>query len=85
MGIVADTIRLKLEAAFAPTLLDIQDESHLHAAHHGHSGRDETHFAVEMQSAAFAGKGRVERQRMVYAVLADELAGAVHALRLSLS
>jgi len=85
MGIVADTIKRKLETAFAPTWLAIEDESHLHAGHHGHSGRDETHFAVEMESAAFAGKGRVERQRMVYAVLAEELAGNVHALRLSLS
>ncbi|HTJ65729.1 MAG TPA: BolA family protein [Alphaproteobacteria bacterium] len=85
MGVVADTIKRKLETAFAPTLLDIQDESHLHAGHHGHTGRDETHFSVEMQSAVFAGKGRVERQRMVYAVLAEELADRVHALRLSLS
>ncbi len=85
MGVVADTIKQKLEAAFAPTALDIQDESHLHAGHHGHSGRDETHFAVTMSAEAFAGKGRVERQRMVHAVLADELAGQVHALRLALS
>ncbi len=85
MGIVADTIKRKLETAFAPTRLAIEDESHLHAGHHGHTGRNETHFSVEMQSAAFAGKGRVERQRMVYAVLAEELAGNVHALRLSLS
>jgi BolA family transcriptional regulator, general stress-responsive regulator len=85
MGAVADTIKQKLEAAFAPTALDIQDESHLHAGHHGHTGRDETHFAVTMSAEAFAGKGRVERQRMVYAVLADELAGQVHALRLALT
>jgi BolA family transcriptional regulator, general stress-responsive regulator len=85
MGVVADTIKQKLEASFAPTILDIQDESHLHAGHHGHTGRDETHFAVTMTAEAFAGKGRVERQRMVYAVLADELAGQVHALRLALS
>ena len=85
MGAMAETIKQKLEDAFAPTVLDIQDESHLHAGHHGHTGRNETHFAVEMQSAAFEGKGRVERQRMVYSVLADELAGQVHALRLSLS
>lgn len=84
MGVVAETIKRKLEDAFAPTVLDIQDESHLHAGHHGHTGRNETHFAVEMQSPAFEGKGRVERQRMVYSVLADELAGQVHALRLSL-
>ncbi len=84
MGVVAETIRSKLEAAFAPAELIIIDESHQHAGHHGHTGRDETHFAVAMKAAAFAGKSRVERQRMVYGVLADELAGQVHALRLSL-
>ena len=83
MGVVADTIKQKLEAAFTPTVLDIQDESHLHAGHHGHDGGGESHFAVSISAAAFAGKSRVDRQRMVYAVLADELAGQVHALRLS--
>lgn len=84
MGVIAETIRTKLETAFAPAELIILDESHLHAGHHGHDGRGESHFAVAMKAAAFAGKSRVERQRMVYAVLADELAGQVHALRLSL-
>jgi BolA protein len=85
MGIVAETIRSKLEATFAPDELVILDESHLHAGHHGHTGRDETHFAVAMKATVFAGKSRVDRQRMVYEVLADELAGQVHALRLSLN
>lgn len=83
MGIVAETIRTKLEAAFQPAALHILDESHLHAGHHGHDGQGESHFAVSISSSAFVGKSRVERQRMVYQVLADELAGGVHALRLS--
>lgn len=83
MGTVAETIRTKLEAAFQPSALHILDESHLHAGHHGHDGRGESHFAVSISSSAFVGKSRVERQRMVYHVLADELAGGVHALRLS--
>ncbi len=85
MGVIAETIRSKLEAAFVPAELIILDESHLHAGHHGHDGRGESHFAVAMKSAAFTGKSRVDRQRMVYAVVADELAGQVHALRLSLN
>lgn len=85
MGVIAETIRSKLEAAFAPADLIIIDESHQHAGHHGHDGKGESHFAVAMKSAAFAGKSRVERQRMVYGVLAEELAGQVHALRLSLN
>jgi len=83
MSTVAETIRAKLEAAFQPSALHILDESHLHAGHHGHDGRGESHFAVSISAAAFTGKSRVERQRMVYAVLAEELAGQVHALRLS--
>jgi BolA protein len=84
MPIVADGMRKKLEQAFDPATLAILDESHLHAGHHGHDGKGESHFAVTMNAAAFAGKSRVERQRMVYAVLAEELAEQVHALRLTL-
>ena len=79
----ADTIRAKLIAAFAPSRLDIVDESHLHAGHAGHSGRGESHFRVTIVSAAFSGLGRVERQRRIYQALADELAGGVHALALT--
>lgn len=82
---VAAAIRAKLEAAFTPSALSILDESHLHAGHAGHDRRGESHFAVAMQAVAFAGKSRVERQRMVHSVLADELKGRVHALRLSLA
>ncbi len=82
---VAASIRAKLTAGFAPNSLDILDESHLHKGHAGHDPRGETHFAVTMVSAAFAGKSRVERQRLVYAALAEELAGRVHALRMSLA
>lgn len=85
MGPVAETMRRKLTEAFAPTELRITDESHLHAGHAGHDKRGESHFAVEMVSEAFAGKSRVERQRMVYAVLEQELKERVHALRLDLA
>lgn len=79
---VADTLRQKLTAALAPTRLDIVDDSN---RHHGHSGAHpsgESHFNVEIVSAAFAGKSRVERQRMVYGILAEELKERVHALAL---
>jgi BolA protein len=81
----ADRIRQKLEAALQPQRLDIHNDSHLHAghvhagAHHG----DETHFRLEIVSAVFAGENRVARQRRVYGILAEELAGGVHALQLS--
>ena len=75
-----DTITRKLTEAFAPNLLDIRDESHLHEGHAGHRPGGETHFRVHIVSTAFAGKSRIERHRMVNALLADELAGQVHAL-----
>jgi BolA family transcriptional regulator, general stress-responsive regulator len=77
---VADRIRSKLEAAFSPLRLSVIDDSERHKGHAGHRPEGETHFNVEIVSAAFAGLGRVERQRKVYAALAEELAGPVHAL-----
>lgn len=80
MGTVADTIRSKLEAAFAPERLDVVDESARHAGHAGARPEGETHFRVLIVAGAFAGLGRLERQRRVNAALAAELAGPVHAL-----
>jgi len=80
---VADTIRTKLTERFAPTRLEISDESHRHAGHAGARPDGETHFAVTIVSAAFMGQGRVARQRLVYETLAEELATRVHALSLT--
>lgn len=80
---VAETMRRKLIERFAPARLDIIDESHRHAGHAGARPEGETHFAVTISSAAFAGLGRVARQRLVYEVLKDELASRVHALSLA--
>jgi BolA protein len=80
---VADTIRRKLTERLAPARLDIVDESHRHAGHAGARPDGETHFAVTVVSAAFAGLNRVARQRLVYQALAEELATRVHALSLT--
>ena len=80
---VAETIREKLTARFAPTRLAVIDESHRHAGHAGARPEGETHFAVTITSAAFAGLNRVTRQRLVYDVLKQELASQVHALSLT--
>lgn len=77
---VAQNIEHKLSEAFAPLSLKVIDESHLHAGHVGASPEGETHFRVELVSAAFVDRSRVDRQRMVYDTLRDELAGPVHAL-----
>jgi BolA protein len=80
---VADTMTRKLTERFAPTQLDIVDDSARHAGHAGARPGGETHFSVTLVSAVFAGMGRVARQRLVYEVLAGELAGGVHALALT--
>jgi BolA protein len=80
MGQVAQTIRDKLTGAFTPIHLEVIDDSARHAGHHGAPDGGESHFNVVIESAVFAGQSRVQRQRSVYTVLSEELAGPVHAL-----
>jgi BolA family transcriptional regulator, general stress-responsive regulator len=75
-----DTITNKLREAFSPESLQVVDESHLHEGHSGHRPGGETHFRVYIVSPAFKGKSRVDRHRMINALLAAELSGGVHAL-----
>ncbi len=82
-GQVRARIRSKLSTALAPVRLEVIDESHHHKGHAGHHPEGESHFRVEVVSAAFAGKSRVERHRIVNGLLAEELAGRVHALAIS--
>jgi BolA protein len=80
---VEDQITEKLQRAFAPTSLEVVNDSHRHRGHAGSPGTGESHFTIKVVSASFAGKSRVERHRMVNAVLAEELAGKIHALAIS--
>jgi BolA protein len=82
-GAVKVRIESKLTAAFAPDQLDVEDQTNQHHGHAGWRESGETHFRVAIQSAQFAGRSRVERQRAIYAVLSEELAGPVHALAIS--
>ena len=75
-------LRAKLESALLPIALDIEDESARHAGHAGAREGGETHFKIRIVSHSFAGLSRVERQRKVYAAVAEELAERVHALSL---
>jgi BolA family transcriptional regulator, general stress-responsive regulator len=76
----ADLITKKLTEAFTPQSLKVVDESHQHEGHAGHRPGGQTHFRVYIVSQAFKGKTRVERHRMINAILSDELKGGVHAL-----
>jgi BolA protein len=80
VGAVTELLERKLTDAFAPASLQIDDDSARHAGHAGARQGGESHFNVVIVSALFEGVSRVQRQRMVYSALAEELAGPVHAL-----
>ena len=79
---VKAAIEKKLTAALAPLRLSVIDDSQRHAGHAGARPEGETHFNVEIVASRFAGLGRVQRQRLVCEILAEELKGPVHALAL---
>jgi len=81
---VALEIERKLNEAFTPNFLEVINDSDRHAGHAGSPGTGESHFVVTLVSERFDGLGRVDRQRMVYDILKDELDGPVHALSLKL-
>ena len=79
---IAHLIREKLTASLNPIQIEIVDESHRHTGHAGSRLGGETHFRVEIVAAAFQGKSRLERQRLVYAALKEEMSEQIHALSL---
>lgn len=79
-GPIATEMEKLLTAAFAPTYLAVINDSASHSGHSGDDGSGESHFTVEIESAAFTGVNRVMRQRMVNKVLGDLPGQRVHAL-----
>ncbi len=77
---VATEMTRRLTEALAPTRLELEDQSDHHIGHAGHDARGESHFALIIESAAFEGMNRVQRQRAVYAALGDLMVERVHAL-----
>jgi BolA protein len=84
----ADRIRQTLTQAFAPTVLQVQDDSAHHAGHSGAQPGGQTHYSVLLVSPAFQGVNRVARSRAVHTALAGEFGppeqGGMHALALTL-
>jgi len=81
---MSEKIKDKLEKAFQPEMLEIIDESHKHEGHAGHDGRGESHFRITIVSGVFTDRSRIERQRMVYEVLREEMQSRIHALSLKI-
>jgi BolA protein len=73
-----------LQDGFTPDQLEVIDESRFHAGHAGARPEGETHFRVRMTSPAFAGKGRVDRQRLINTALREEFENGLHALAMEL-
>jgi len=77
---VADEIEERLRAALSPVRLAVFNDSAKHSGHSGDDGTGESHFTVEIESAAFTGVSRLQRQRMVNRALGDLPGQRVHAL-----
>ncbi|GAA4053013.1 BolA family protein [Parerythrobacter jejuensis] len=74
-----------LQRAFAPTMLEVINDSGQHAGHAGDDGSGESHFTVVIESPAFAGVSRLQRQRQVIAALGDIVGERVHAVAIKAS
>jgi BolA protein len=75
----------RLNSALSPMRVELVDDSEQHRGHGGYNPAGESHFTLTIESAEFAGKSRVERQRMVYAALGDLMESRVHALSIRAS
>ena len=84
-GPVAAEMLRRLNSALSPRAIELIDDSEQHRGHGGYNPAGESHFSLRIESAAFAGKNRVERQRMVYAALGDLMRERVHALSIRAS
>ena len=79
-GPVATEMLRRLNSALSPSFIRLTDDSEKHRGHGGYNPAGESHFSLEMESAHFAGKSRVERQRMIYRALGELMHERVHAL-----
>ena len=84
-GPVAAEMLRRLNSALSPTQIELIDDSEQHRGHGGYNPEGESHFTLRIESVAFAGKTRVERQRMIYAALGDLMRERVHALSIKAS
>jgi BolA family transcriptional regulator, general stress-responsive regulator len=83
MGEIAKAMERKIRAALTPAHLRIDDDSERHRGHGGWRAGGESHFRLEIAAESFRGKSRLERQRLIHALLGEEL-GRIHALSLDL-
>lgn len=80
---ITQRLRTKLERALQPQELEIVDQSDLHRGHGGYHPQGESHFKVIVVAQAFNRSSTLQRHRQIYSLLAEELAGRVHALSIT--
>ena len=80
----AQRLRSRLEGRFAPSVLVIEDESHLHAGHAG-AAQGHSHFRIRIVAEAFRGLSPLARHRLIYAAVDDLLKADIHALAIEAS
>jgi BolA protein len=85
IGPVAQEMLRRINSSLSPSHVELIDDSERHRGHGGYNPAGESHFTLRVESAAFAGKSRVERQRLVHAALGDLLEERVHALSIKAS
>ncbi|WP_025300595.1 BolA family protein [Candidatus Endolissoclinum faulkneri] len=81
---IANTMRIKLQNAFTPSVMEIIDESYMHIGHLGNCSGSETHFRIIITSRTFDKVSKVQRYRMVHNVIAEELDNRIHAVSMML-
>ena len=81
----SERIRDILTEAFAPSVLDVVDDSHKHAGHAGARPEGETHYTIKITSPKFEGQSRVATQRAILAALKPEFETGLHALSIKAS
>jgi BolA protein len=75
----------RLNSSLEPTRIELTDDSEQHRGHGGYNPAGESHFSLRIESLAFTGKNRVQRQRMIYAALGELMESRVHALSIRAS
>lgn len=78
-----DFIRERLQAAFAPSYLEVIDESDQHIGHAGHQGGGR-HFAIVIRADCFINLTRIAAHRQIYALFAEHIPEHIHALRIQI-
>ena len=78
MSVSAQDIEAALRAQLRPDVVEVQDDSHLHAGHAG--AREGRHFTVRITAPAFTGQTRIARHRLVYDALGTLIPKGIHAL-----